>query len=145
MKTYFFLLLILLSGYAFSQNLEPAIYAKANAFRHTGFEDEWFGDTGLGLSLFSNFWISPKAGIKYSFGNLEDRSALSQTINELVQTNYKGALFTLGAKIRLTKPEDVWLFIWPEYSFGNLKFNSAYFKSGDDPTYLALKEISELK
>ena len=140
MQKLFILYLFLNATISFSQNLEPAVFAKVNTFRHTGFEDNIFADGALGVSLFSTYWISPKIGFKRIFGNPNDVSFFNETYQELISSKYKGNVFTVGAKIRLTKPEDAWLFIWPEYSFGDVKFESSYYKTEDDVTRLALQE-----
>ncbi len=139
------LLLILICCQSYSQKLEPAAYARLNTFIHSGFEGNTFSDLSLGLSLFSTHWISPKIGFKAAIGMPEDNANFSEgTIEERIKTQYTGNLLTLGAKIRLTKPEDVWLYVWPEYSFGALNFTSSYYKVGDSPRRLALQEQVKL-
>lgn len=146
MKKLSLLLIFLFSGiYGFGQKLEPAVYGKVNGFRHTGFEDNGFADFGLGFSLLSNYWISPKIGFKFATGSPSDNvSFLENDGQKLVRTNYNGNFLTLGAKIRLTKPEEVWLFIWPEYSLGNVTFKSSYFKTENNPAALQLQERTSL-
>ena len=80
MQKLFILYLFLNATISFSQNLEPAVFAKVNTFRHTGFEDNIFADGTLGVSLFSTYWISPKISFKRTEDDIT-RLTLQERIN----------------------------------------------------------------
>lgn len=140
MKNVIFLFFFQSATILFAQKLEPAVYAQLNTFRHTGFEGNNFQDFEVGISLFSTFWISPKIGFKHALGNPTVQTSFSQNYQQQIQTHYSGNLLSLSTKIRLTKPEDVWLFIWPQYNLGTVKFNSSYYKTENNPNQLIFKE-----
>lgn len=130
---------------SYAQDISPSVFAKLNGFRNKSFKENGFYDIQLGFGLFSDFWIAPKIALKHNTGALNDASVFTEATEEQLRTNYKGNLLSLGAKIRLTKPKDVWLFFWPEYSFGNFKYKSSYFKTENNPARLQLQESVNYK
>lgn len=130
---------------AYAQDISPSVFAKLNGFRNKSFKENGFYDIQLGFGLFSDFWIAPKLAFKHNSGALNDASVFTETTEEQLRTNYTGNLVSIGTKIRLTNPEDIWLFFWPEYSFGNFKYSSSYFKTENNPTRLQLQESVNYK
>lgn len=115
---------------SWSQKLEPNAFATLSAFHLISFEDEGFAKFEVGLGLFTTYWISPEISLVYNAGRLKDLERLQENPPYYPQArlfrNYDAWLFSIGAKLRVTKREDVWLFIMPKYSAGNFNFKSSY-------------------
>jgi len=61
-------------------------------------------------------------------------------VREELRTYYRANLFGIGAEIRLTRQEDFWVFFWPRYYGGNVKFQGKFLMRNEDDD-LVYKEI----
>lgn len=128
-----------------AQEIRPSIFATFSGFRHTEFKDNLFTDFELGLAMSSKLWITPQISYKNSGGDLAEQIIFREDITPLqteeeVRVAYSANLFSVGARFRLTKQEDFWLFFWPRYYGGTVRFRAEYLALNDRED-LVYKEI----
>jgi hypothetical protein len=120
--------LIVFILFFFSQEVKaqkhPVFYAGFEYYRHTGFDNNMYGNFNLGAQVYQWNFFAPEVGLDYYAGSKDDitiknPSDLNAQPIALFDQDFSAALFTLSPKLKFGK-DDAFLTLSPKYHIGTL-------------------------
>lgn len=116
-KLNFFCLFFIAGVFQVQGQKNPVLYGGKELFRHTGFEDNTFGNFTIGSQLYHWKFFAPEIGYSHYSGTLEDRSIFKEPgahDRGIFQRRFNTGVFTVTPKIKIGK-EDAFISFSPTY------------------------------